>query len=439
MRIKIVTCHPSRKSCSAYHAKHIVSHTCAANGTRDARCAAQRAQCKEYRAKYAVNPRLAAKTISERQKEGYIHMKPIYVTRSSMPPLDEYVGEIRDLWDSRVLTNSGVKYQELAERLEEYLGVGNISMFCNGHMGLEIAFEALGLDHGEAITTPFTFASTTQAIIRAGMTPVFADVKPEDFTLDPVKIEALITERTVAIVPVHVYGQICDYRAIEEIAKRHHLRVVYDAAHAFGVTVDGRGAGTLGDVSMFSFHATKVFHTIEGGALTYADPALTPVINAWRNFGLTGPETAEYVGGNAKMTEFSAAMGLCNLRHVDEEIAKRGRADARYRERLSGVRGIYFPAIKENVKPNYAYFPVVFDGYRYNRDEIAEKLKAENIFARKYFYPLTSQFDCHRGKPYYGAETTPVARHTSENVLTLPMFADLSPEDVDRIADIILG
>lgn len=365
-------------------------------------------------------------------------MRPIYVTRSSMPELDEYVEEIRDLWDSRVLTNSGVKYQELAGKLTEYLGVENISMFCNGHLGLEIAFEALGLTEGEVITTPFTFASTTQAIVRMGLTPVFCDVKPDNFTMDPAGIEALITEKTVAIVPVHVYGQICDWRAIEAIAKKHHLKVVYDAAHAFGVQVDGRGAGTLGDMSMFSFHATKVFHTIEGGALTYADPAYTARINAWRNFGLNASGTAEFVGGNAKMTEFSAAMGLCNLRHVDGEIAKRGKADAHYRARLDGIPGLYIPPRQANVVPNYAYFPVIFDGFRYSRDEVAEKLKEQNIFARKYFYPLTNQFDCFRGKPYYGAERTPIALSASEHVLTLPMFADLTSDEIDRICDVIL-
>lgn len=355
-----------------------------------------------------------------------------------MPDFEEYVSEIRDLWDSRVLTNSGAKYKELAGKLTDYLDVSNISMFCNGHMGLEIAFEALGLTSGEVITTPFTFASTTNAIVRSGLTPVFCDVKAGDFTLDPAKIEACITDRTVAIAPVHVYGRICDDRAIREIADKYHLKVVYDAAHAFGVRVDGRGVGTLGDMSMFSFHATKVFHTIEGGALTYSDAAYTRIIDAWRNFGLTSPDTMDYVGGNAKMTEFSAAMGLCNLRHVDGEIARRGVRDAQYRARLDGVPGIYIPPIQKNIVPNYAYFPVFFDGFRYTRDEVAARLAAENIFARKYFWPLTSLQNCYRGQECFGAEHTPIARHASEHVLTLPLFADITGDEVDRICDIIL-
>ncbi|MBQ7007191.1 MAG: aminotransferase class I/II-fold pyridoxal phosphate-dependent enzyme, partial [Oscillospiraceae bacterium] len=248
----------------------------------------------------------------------------IHVTRSSMPSYEEYCEEIKDIWESRWLTNMGQKHQKLEQDLKKYLNCPNIALYTNGHLALEYALEAFGFDKGaEIITTPFTFASTTHAIVRSGFTPVFADIKKDDYTIDPASVEALITEKTVAIVPVHVYGNLCDVTKLKEIADRYGLKLIYDAAHAFGVTQNGVSAATFGDVSMFSFHATKVFHTIEGGALCYQDENLTPILNAYKNFGITSPDEATFVGGNAKMNEFQAAMGICNLRHIDEEIEKR--------------------------------------------------------------------------------------------------------------------
>jgi len=266
---------------------------------------------------------------------------------------------------------------------------------------------------------------------------VFCDVNPHDYTMDTAKIEELITEKTCAILPVHVYGNMCDVDGIQEIADRHGLKVIYDAAHAFGVRYRGKGAGSFGDASMFSFHATKVYHTIEGGCVCYKDGELREKLGDIRNFGIHGQEECLYIGGNAKMNEFQAAMGLCNLRHIDGEIAKRRAAVERYRQRLSGVEGIKLSAIQENVESNYAYFPVVFDGYKYTRDQVKAMLAQHDIGARKYFYPLTNDFACYRNMPT-GSEKTPVAAYFADRVLTLPLFADLSTEDVDRICDIIL-
>ena len=361
-------------------------------------------------------------------------MARINVTRSSMPSFEEYCEEIKELWDSRWLTNMGVKHQQLQKQLEEYLGV-SVTLFTNGHIALETVLEAMELPKGgEIITTPFTFASTTHAIVRSGLVPVFCDINPVDYTMDVTKIEALITEKTCAIVPVHVYGNLCDDAAICGIAQKHGLKVIYDAAHAFGAGVDGKSAGALGDASMFSFHATKVFNTIEGGAVAFRDAALEAKLNDRKNFGQSSPEDVIYAAGNGKMSEFQAAMGLCNLRHLEAEIAKRGRAVKRYRERLSGVAGIRLCPEQQGVTSNYAYFPVVFDGYKETRDQILEKLAEQGIYARKYFYPLTSSFACYDFDP--GA--TPVAQHIAQRVLTLPLYADLTVEEVDSICDVIL-
>ena len=367
-------------------------------------------------------------------------MDKINVTRSSMPDFEEYCREIRDLWDSRWLTNMGDKHKALEAALQEYLGVSHITLFTNGHLALENILEAMHLSKGSRIiTTPFTFASTTHAIVRCGFTPVFCDIDPHDFTLDPARLETLITPDTSAILPVHVYGNICHAEAIEAIARTRGLKVIYDAAHAFGVRYKGAGVGMLGDASMFSFHATKVFHTIEGGAVCYGDGNLEQVLNDLKNFGIHGPETVPFVGGNAKMNEFQAAMGICNLKHLNEEIAKRKNVVERYRSRLEGVDGIKLSAIQKDVESNYAYFPVVFDGYKYTRNEVFEKLAEVGIGARKYFYPLTNSFECYRNYPTAGTEKTPIAQHMALRVLTLPLYADLSLEDVDRICDVILG
>jgi len=358
----------------------------------------------------------------------------INVTRSSMPDFAEYCEEIKDIWESKWLTNNGVKHRELESKLCEYLKVDNTTLFVNGHLALEMVIAAMGLT-GEVITTPFTFASTTHAIVRNGLTPVFCDINSDDYTIDAEKIEGLITDKTSAIIPVHVYGTICDYKKIDRIAKKHNLKVIYDAAHAFGVEIDGEGVGSLGDASMFSFHATKVFNTIEGGAVTYKDETLKAKLNNLKNFGIKNAETVDAVGGNAKMNEFAAAMGLCNLRHIDEEIAKRKAVYERYFERLSNVEGIKLLKVQDGVKSNYAYFPVVFDGFKYTRDEIDAKLRENDIIARKYFYPLTNDFECYD----FDATKTPVALDVSKKVLTLPMYAGLSTEEINKICDIILG
>lgn len=364
----------------------------------------------------------------------------INVTRSSMPSFEEYCEEIRELWDSRWLTNQGVKHQQLQRELEEKLQVPHVTLYTNGHLALEHIIEAYRFPvGGEVITTPFTFASTTHAIVRNGLTPVFCDVNDRDYTMDVTKIEALITEKTVAIVPVHVYGNLCDVDAIQAIADKHGLKVIYDAAHAFGVTYKGTSSACFGDASMFSFHATKVFNTIEGGAVCYHDDSLVGVLNDRKNFGLHGQEECLYAGSNAKMSEFQAAMGICNLRHLEGEIAKRKAAVERYRERLSDVPGIKLAAEQEHVRSNYAYFPVVFDGYRLDRDQVFEKLQKVGITARKYFFPLTNSFACYASLPTAGVEKTPVADHLASRVLTLPLYADLTVEDVDRICDEILG
>ena len=379
-------------------------------------------------------------------KEGGMAANRILVTRSSMPPLDEYVAEIAPLWESHWLTNMGAKHRELEEALKERLKVSNVALFTNGHSALECALEALGLPRGgEVVTTPFTFASTAHAIVRKGLVPVFADVRPSDLTLDPEAVEAAVTPRTCAIVPVHVYGSLCDVDALQAIADRHGVKLVYDAAHAFGVerrspaTGEWEGAASFGDASMLSFHATKVFNTIEGGAVCFRDPALGPELSRWRNFGIDGPEDVVRVGGNAKMNEFCAAMGLCNLRHLDEEVAKRKNVAERYWEGLEGVPGVRAVRPVEGISPNYAYLPVLFDpeAFGATRDSVFAALAEEGVGARKYFFPLVTDFACYRGR-CSGSET-PVAAKAAREVLTLPMYADLALSDVDRICSIVRG
>lgn len=367
-------------------------------------------------------------------------MSNILVTRSSMPSYEEYCEEIKDIWDSHWLTNMGAKHQKLQKELEVYLGIPHTVLYTNGHLALENAIAVLNLPKGgEVITTPFTFASTTHAIVRNGLIPVFCDIREDDYTIDTEKMEKLITEKTVAIVPVHVYGNMCDVEEIERIAKKYGLKVMYDAAHAFGVKYKGQSSACFGDAVMFSFHATKVFNTIEGGCICFKDDTWVQLLNDMKNFGIHGPESVAYVGGNAKMNEFQAAMGLCNMKHLDEEIAKRKAVVVRYRSRLESADGIKLSKIQKNVESNYAYFPVVFDGYKYTRNEVLEKLAEVGIGARKYFYPLTNSFECYRNYPTAGVEKTPVAQHIALRVLTLPLYADLILEDVDRICDVILG
>lgn len=361
----------------------------------------------------------------------------ILVTRSSMPSMEEYIEEIRSIWDSHWLTNMGEKHKALQAELQKYMGVPEVELLTNGHMALELSLQAMNLQ-GEVITTPFTFASTTHAIVRNGLEPVFCDIDPETYTMDVTQIERLITDRTCAILPVHVYGNVCNIEEIERIAHKYGLKVLYDAAHTFGETYKGQGIGNFGDASCFSFHATKVFNTIEGGAVCYRDPDMGRRLYELKNFGIHGPEEVDAVGANAKMNEFCAAMGLCNLRHVDEEIAKRRAVVERYREHLEGVDGLRLNVQQPEVRSNYAYFPVVFDENLFgaSRNEVMDALAQNGIGARKYFYPLTNTFECFHGK--YDVDATPVALHVAKRVLTLPLYADISMEDVDRICKIVL-
>ncbi|MGI6109111.1 MAG: DegT/DnrJ/EryC1/StrS family aminotransferase [Eubacteriaceae bacterium] len=364
-------------------------------------------------------------------------MDKINVTRSSIPTLEEYTEEIRPIFESAWLTNMGPVHRKFEEQVRNYLKAPNLSLFVNGHLALFTAIKALRLS-GEVITTPFSFASTTHAISDNGLTPVFCDIDPVNYTLDPSKIESLITRHTSAIIPVHVYGNICDIDAIEEIAEKHHLKVIYDAAHAFGVKVGETGIGNFGDISMFSFHATKVFNTIEGGALTYSDPMLTPLLYNLKNFGITSQTTVDDVGTNAKMNEFQAAMGVCNLRYVDENIKKRKQVSERYRMHLEGIPGIKLKTPQKGVTDNYAYFPVLFDPYVFKKDreQVYSELAQNNVFTRRYFYPLINDYSCYRS--VYSSTATPIAKQTADQVLTLPLFPDLPLEDVDRICRIIL-
>lgn len=364
----------------------------------------------------------------------------INVTRSSMPSYEEYCEEIRKLWDNRWLSNRGVEHRTFEDMLCEFLQCKYISLFANGHVALEVTIDAFGFPKGsEVLTTPYTHCSTTHAIVRNGLVPIFIDVNEDNYTIDPNAIESHITEKTVAIVATHVYGFMCDVEQIRAIAAKYGLRVIYDAAHAFGVRYKGMDATSFGDAAMISCHATKVFHTIEGGITVFHDPTIHSKVDHLTNFGFISHEQVDYVSTNARMNEYEAAMGICNLRHISEEIAKRKVAADRYWERLDGHKGI--KCLKPNADTvwNYAYFPVIFDGYKCDRNQIQQKLSEDNIFARKYFYPLTSELNCYIEAYGYSVSNTPVAKHAAECVLTLPMYADLTVQDVDRICDIILN
>ena len=362
----------------------------------------------------------------------------INVTRSSMPPIEEYIDEIRDLWDSHWLTNMGDKHNELQSKLENFLEIPNVVLYANGHLALENVISAMNLpNESEVITTPFTFVSTTHAIVRNGLIPVFCDINASDYTIDVNKIEPLITNKTRAIIPVHVYGNMCDIETIREIAERHNLKVIYDAAHAFGVKYKGESSAKFGDASMYSFHATKIFNTIEGGAVCFNDSNLVQVLNDLKNFGIRDAETCNYIGGNAKMNEFQAAMGLCNLRHLGEEILGRKQVAKLYNKRLGDINGIKLNHINNDTEPNYAYYPIVIENYKYSRDEVFNKLQENNVIARKYFFPLTNDLECYRNLKYGGGHKTPIARKIAENVLTLPIYAGLELDIVEKICDII--
>ncbi len=361
---------------------------------------------------------------------------PILVTKSALPDLEDYIEEIRSVWDTHWLTNMGPKHEELRKKLIDYLQVPNVELLTNGHMALELALEALDLE-GEVITTPFTYISTTESIMRNGLKPVFCDIRPDDYTMDPEKIEALITDKTCAIMPVHVYGNVCDVERIQEIADKHGLKVIYDAAHTFGETYKGKGIGAFGDVSCFSFHATKVFNTIEGGAVTTLDDELSAKVGRLKNFGYDDADEIDYAGTNAKMNEFCAAMGLCILKDIETLIEKRRVICDHYRERLAEILGIKLNAVQPDVYSNYAYFPVeiIEEEYGMSRDALIGKLNEYNVFPRKYFYPIASDF---RGfRKDYDPNDTPIAYKAGFRVMTLPLHAELPPEDVDFICDLI--
>ena len=361
----------------------------------------------------------------------------ILVTQSSLPPYEEYIEAIRPLWDSHWLTNMGEYHMQLETALRNYLDVNGLSLFVNGHMALEMAIQMMDFpENAEVITTPFTFISTTHSIVRNRLTPVFCDVKLSDGTMDENQIEDLITERTVAIVPVHVYGNVCNVEAIQEIANKYNLKVIYDAAHAFGVKYKGHGIGNYGDASIFSFHATKIFNTIEGGAVAFQDSKYYEKLYNLKNFGIRNEELITAIGANAKMNEFCAIMGLCNLKHVENTIAERKAKCNYYREHIKNIKGIHLFDIPINVTPNYAYFPILIDNqYHRSRDELYNLFRKNNIYARKYFYPLTSSQPCFRNK--YKNQVLDNATKLSEQVLTIPLYETLKISDMDRIIHIL--
>ena len=363
--------------------------------------------------------------------------KQILVTQSSMPPFEEYVEAIRPLWESHWLTNMGSYHKQLESALREYLGVPELSLMVNGHMALELTLQAFDFpENSEVITTPFTFVSTTHAIVRNHLKPVFCDIKPEDGTIDETKIEEQITENTVAIVPVHVYGNVCNVEAIQHIADKYNLKVIYDAAHAFAVTYKGKGIGNYGDASVFSFHATKVYNTIEGGAVAFSDHKLYERLYNLKNFGIRNEELVVAVGANAKMNEFCAIMGLCNLKYIDQTLQKRKIKYDYYMEKLIEIQGLSFLAKSEWQTSNYAYLPVIIEReYGMTRDQLYDELRQENIYARKYFYPITADQACFRNK--YKKEDLGIARELSEKVLILPFYEQLEMEQIDRIVKVI--
>lgn len=358
----------------------------------------------------------------------------VMITKPFLPPIEEYQYYLKKIWDSNWLTNNGPLHDEFDKEVKKYLSVKNVCLFTNGHLALDIAIKSLNLK-GEVITTPFTFASTVHAITMNGLTPVFCDIELNTFNIDPNKIEELITEKTSAIIPVHVFGNPCNVKEVEKIANRYNLKVIYDAAHAFGVEIHGKGIGDYGDISMFSLHATKVFHSIEGGILTFNDESLKAKLNKLKNFGIADEEKVDLVGLNAKMNEFQAAMGLLNLSYIDEQIEKRKQLTYAYRENLKNIEGIRYLNDVEGVKHNYAYFPILIDESRFgmNRDCLYERLKEYNIFTRKYFYPLCTDFDCYN----YDSSNLENAKLVSKNILTLPLYFELEIDEVIAICQII--
>lgn len=364
----------------------------------------------------------------------------IYVTKPSLPSMEDFINEIKPIFDNKILTNMGPVYKKFQHMLLEYLDVSYLSLFVNGHMALENAIKTYDFPEGsEVITTPFTFVSTTHSIVRNNLKPVFCDINEKDYTIDVNKIESLITDKTVAIVPVHVYGNICDVEAIDEIAKKHNLKVIYDAAHAFGEKYKGKGIGNFGDAVMFSFHATKVFNSVEGGAVAFKDESLRNRLHELKNFGIVETGDVCAIGGNAKLDEIRSAMGICNLRRIGECIDKRRIITKHYFERLADVKGIILSKKNEFVDSNYSYMPIriIPEEFGRTRDDVFNSLAENDIFARKYFYPALNELSCYSS--YHKENDTPIAHKVSTTILTLPIYEELTLEDVDRICDIVLN
>jgi len=358
---------------------------------------------------------------------------PIYVTRPFLPPLAEFVPMLERIWERRVLTNSGPFHQELEARLASFLDAPHVSLTTNGMLALSVALEAAGLE-GEVVTTPYSFVATTHSVLLEKLTPVFADVAPHDLNIDPAAIEAAITPRTTAILGVHCYGNPCDVVAIEAIAARHGLTVIYDAAHAFGVRLHGRGVFAHGDYSCVSFHATKAFNTFEGGAVTTGTAAAKLAVDGRKNFGIVDEVRIPTVGTNAKMSEMNAAMGLLQLDHFGHVRRERARVDALYRAGLADVAGIAPLAVPLGVEPNHSYFPVlVGDGFPRSRDGLYEHLKTQGIYSRRYFFPLLSSLPMYRDTPSADPANLPVAGDAAARVLCLPIYPDLADPQVERI------
>lgn len=365
----------------------------------------------------------------------------IYVTKPLMPDYQEYIEEIRCLFESGMLTNYGRLHERFRRKLKTYLGVDGIELCTNGHLALELALQTLGLagTGGEVITTPFTFVSTVHAIARNGLTPVFCDIREDTMTLDAEKLESLITDKTVAIMPVHVYGSVCDVERISEIAERHQLKVIYDAAHAFGVEYQGKSILQYGDASVLSFHATKCFNTIEGGAAVFPSRRDAQKFRRMCNYGIVSEEEIQEIGGNAKMDEFRAAMGLCNLRGVDAAIEKRREITAWYDKRLQGIPGLTLRHAQEEVSQNYTYYILRIDPavFGVTRDDVCRELKTYGVYARKYFYPALNEIPAYEqlGRQY----PTPAAHRAAKEIVTLPLHDGMNEEHVAMICSCILN
>ncbi|MDA8095551.1 MAG: DegT/DnrJ/EryC1/StrS family aminotransferase [Betaproteobacteria bacterium] len=362
---------------------------------------------------------------------------PIYVTRPYLPSLDAFIPYLKNIWQSKILTNSGPYHQQLEQRLCKHLGVEYISLFTNGTIALLTAIQALGLS-GEVITTPYSFVATSHSLLWNGLQPVFVDIDPSTFNLDPSKIEGAITRDTTAILPVHCYGNPCDVEAISQIASRHNLRVVYDAAHAFGVNYRGTSLLSHGDLSILSFHATKVFNTFEGGAIVCHDKETKHRIDQLKNFGFVDEVTVSDVGINGKMSEINAAFGLLELSSIEEALAEREKIDAQYRSGLAGINGLTIYRRISDARPNFSYFPVLVDNsYPISRDDLYNKLKEQDIYARRYFYPLISEFPMYRTLSSAREENLPRATQVARQILCLPIYSGLSSSDVHRIISLI--